>query len=267
MQKRPTLASVVSGPSRAPNVFLLHGFLGSGRDWTPLIRGLGDAFRCHALDLPGHGASVGLPASAFAFEAATRAVVERLVASAAPSSLVGYSMGGRVALAAAVRAPERVRSLVIVSASPGLESGAAQEARTRDDDRLADRLMAEGTRRFLETWYEQQLFDSLVARPALRRLLIDRRSAGDAAELAQALRGLSVGRQTPLWKELPRLRCPVLFVAGERDGRYSALLARAAGLCPQGRLLIVPGAGHMPHLEHPAFTHAQVGAFLRQHAR
>ncbi|HMP74849.1 MAG TPA: alpha/beta fold hydrolase [Kiritimatiellia bacterium] len=243
-------------PGQRP-VLCLHGFLGDSADWEPLSNALGPAYRVAAPALPGHGAP---PVASFTDAVAS--VVDAIRASPEPPQLVGYSMGGRIALAAALQPGVRLASLVILSASPGMECAMERAERARGDDRTADLLERRGLPRFVRDWYAQPLFASLARRPALLHALQSRRAQGRAADRASALRALSVGRQPSLWPCLGSLRHRTLFIAGELDAAYRDALARASGLCPRARLLIVPDSGHMPHLEHPAFVHAHLRHFF-----
>lgn len=258
MTRLPQVTVTEAGQGPGPAAVLLHGFLGSREDWSALVPLL--RRRCRVVELPGHG--VGAEPGRITFAETVSAVARVLARERGPVDLVGYSMGGRVAMAAALAARGNVRKLVVVSATPGIESGQGQLDRARSDDALADRLENGGLRRFLDDWYAQPLFRSLQRRPALLRALLSRRLQGHAAALAGALRGLTVGRQPSLWHRLTELQMPVLYIAGAEDARYAEILGRAAGLSPRGRLLIVAGAGHMPHLEQPDFFAAQVTAFL-----
>mgnify|MGYP001499197535 CR=1 FL=1 len=256
---RPLQVTISGGGAGTP-VVMVHGFLGSGDDWSELTGALAGTRRCLRVELPGHGSAAAT--SGVTFDGAVASLQRVIESQPGAVDLIGYSMGGRIALGAALANPGRIRRLVIISATPGLESGGEQAARARADDALAEQMEQGGLARFLTTWYDQPLFASLRTRAALRRELQQRRGRGNAAALAAALRGLTVGRQPSLWPRLAALPMPVLMVAGQLDGKYAALLGRAAGLCPRGRLLMVPGAGHMPHLEHPDFLTAQVRAFL-----
>jgi 2-succinyl-6-hydroxy-2,4-cyclohexadiene-1-carboxylate synthase len=259
------LRVISNGDGPGVPLVLVHGFLGSPDDWTEPARRWSAGRPCLRIELPGHGEN--RPEGRLDFAAAVAAVGAVIAQPGRPVDVIGYSMGGRLALGATLRDAGRVRRLVLISASPGLTTGCEQEARARADDRLAAQLEAGGLPRFVRDWYELPLFESLRARPALLRALEQRRGAGDASALAAALRGLTVGRQPSYWEKLPGLPVPVLWVAGERDPKYRDLLSRAAGLCPHGRLLIVPNAGHMPHLEHPDFCGTQVMEFLAGQTR
>lgn len=237
-------------------VLCIHGFLGAPDDWKPMAIKIGTPFRIHAWALPGHGSEAVKD-----FDGAVRALRAVLRSFRLPPHLVGYSMGGRVALAAALQPGCGLASLTILSAQPGLDNARERERRAAADDRLADRLEHAGLSRFLEEWYGLPLFNSLRARPALRRDLLARRARGRAPALAGALRALTVGRQPSLWADLPRISVPTLFVAGALDGAYRAILRRAACAVPDSHYLVVPDAGHMPHLEHPDF----LGHHIRSH--
>lgn len=252
---KPLVLSTGSRP-----VVCLHGFLGEPEDWRPLAELLGPEFGVVACPLPGHGAPL-----VHHFEEGASRVVEFLRARP-PAHLVGYSMGGRLALAAALRLVRdnscAIRSLTIISSTPGLEVETDRIARAHADDRLAERMEQQGMERFVREWYAQPLFASLAERPALLRALVIRRARGTAAGCAAALRALTVGRQESLWKHLPELKRPALWIAGDADEKYRAIAAGAFRLCPHARLLTVPRSGHVPHLERPEFVAEHVRRFL-----
>ena len=247
----------------APRVVCLHGFMGDGADWMPLVARLEKSFRVECVDLPGHGKSLNLAADAYTWTGALRGLA-RLTRSA--EALVGYSMGGLLALALAVTggAPA-LQALTVISASPGLEEESAREQRRQIDEARAAELEKSGLPLFVERWYQQPLFASLHQQPDLLQRLAAKRSGGSAPELARALRGLSVSQQRPLWNELPGLAVPTLYVAGEADAVYGDLSRRAADLSPLGQSLMVPNSGHLPHLEQAGIVGDAVADFLQQH--
>ncbi len=238
-------------------VVCAHGFLGEPEDWRLFAHALGPDYGVSAWALPGHGAPM-----VECFVEAVRALERAVRAQPGPPHLVGYSMGGRVALAVALAASVPLASLTIISASPGLKTGLERTTRAREDDRLADDLERRGLELFVRSWYSQPIFASLESRPALLRDLLFRRASGDAADRAEALRVLSVGRQPSLWNDLPTLNTRSLFITGVKDAKYCEILARMAGLCPRARVLRVADAGHLPHLERPEFVCASVREFF-----
>ena len=227
----------------------LHGFLGTGDDWAQVCAALGWGLeRCFCPDLPGHGGEpLWEPVS---YEGWTRWLAAKLDERGWQQvALVGYSLGGRLALAFAARWPQRVARLVLVSAHPGLEDRAARAQRARQDDRRAARIRRQGLPAFLEAWYRLPLFD-LETRPALRQALIARRSRQQAEAMARVIAAMSPGRQPPLWDALAQLPLPVGYVAGERDAKYTAVAARVARW-PHVTAYIIPQATHMVHLDAP----------------
>lgn len=133
----------------AEPLVLLHGFTGSHRSWDAVVPALASIGRCVAVDLPGHGESdFEADAGAYSMESASTALASSLDAlRVGPATLIGYSMGGRLALYFALTRPERVRRLVLESASPGLATEAEREARRRSDEALARFALITASRR------------------------------------------------------------------------------------------------------------------------
>jgi 2-succinyl-6-hydroxy-2,4-cyclohexadiene-1-carboxylate synthase len=250
-----------TGPPDAPPLVLLHGFLGRAQDWRGVAEGLGGRFRCVALDLPGHGRSAGLPAEAYTWGGTLDAVAATLDALGLDRfRLVGYSMGGRLALGFALRHPRRAVRLVVVGASPGLRTEAARAERAALDEQRARALEA-GLGAFLQVWYRMPLFAALEARPALREALVANRLRQDPAELARALRGSSAGRMPDLWPHLDALGAPTLAVAGAKDPKFADLAHRMAAAGAPVVPLVLPDAGHLVPLEQPALLADAVADF------
>jgi len=215
------------------------------------------------LDLPGHGRHAGDAAPwRFTFEAVEAEI--GALAGGEPVDLVGYSMGGRFALAYAARNPEQVRRLVLESASPGLEAEEERAERRTLDEALARLIETEGIGAFVERWEAQELFDSQRALPAEARATHRaRRLLNNPRSLAASLRGLGTGALPSYWGSLPGLRIPVLVLVGALDRKFAAIGARMVELLPDARLVSVAGAGHAVHLERPDAWLGAVVGFLR----
>jgi 2-succinyl-6-hydroxy-2,4-cyclohexadiene-1-carboxylate synthase len=239
------------GDAGAPAVLFLHGFMGSSEDWREVTTALDNRFRCLVVDLPGHGASLGLSPEDYTFEGASRALLRLLdELGVGRPTIVGYSMGGRLALYLVLRHPERCAGLFLESASPGIEDAAERRARCEADEERARRLEDDfGT--FLANWYRQPLFASLARREGLVEAMIEARARNDPAELACSLRGMGTGRGPSLWGELAELRVPALAVAGELDEKFVRVSNRMAGSSPNVRAAVVPMAGHNVRAEAP----------------
>ena len=232
---------------------LLHGFTQTGAAWDGMRDALpADRVVVAAPDLRGHGtAARRRPVDLEAQLADLDAVVSHGV-------LAGYSMGGRVALAYALRRPGRVRRLVLVGASPGLADPGERAARRAADEALALRIETCGVAAFAQEWAALPLFagqpPEVVAAARAQRL------GQDASGLAAALRGLGTGALPSLWDRLGQLRIPVTLVVGERDAKFREIAERMAALLPEARLTLVEGAGHAVHLEAPERLAAELTA-------
>jgi 2-succinyl-6-hydroxy-2,4-cyclohexadiene-1-carboxylate synthase len=230
------------------SVVLLHGFGGTHRAWDGVRAHLHpERYRPVALDLPGHGEAAGCERPiTFA------GCVDHVLASAPERfALCGYSMGGRVALQVALAAPERVRELVLVSATAGIQDAGEREKRQAADRRLADELDAGPFEDFIERWRTQTLFADEPPEVGALAREDQRRNRPNA--LAAALRGIGTGEMEPLWGRLAELQMPVAVLVGERDAKFRALGERMVGLLANARLLVGPGGHNLP-LESPAWV-------------
>jgi 2-succinyl-6-hydroxy-2,4-cyclohexadiene-1-carboxylate synthase len=241
---------------KGPPIVLVHGFTQSGRAWEALGPALARRHTVIALDAPGHGGSASVTAG-------LAEGADLMVAVAGvPAAWLGYSMGGRFALHVALRHPDTVRRLVVVSATGGLDDAAARAARREADEALAVRVETEGVEAFVRWWLTRPLFQTLPPGSAA----IESRLGGTAAGLASSLRLAGTGNQQPLWSQLSQLAMPVLVVAGERDDSYVAQGRRLVEMIgSNAAFAVVPGAGHACHLEQPDAFLEIVGPFLDSH--
>lgn len=234
----------------ASALLLLHGFTQTRQSWRRTIAALDGRYtRTVAPDLPGHGQlterrPVSLPA--------TLAYLAALVD--VPHVLAGYSMGGRIALHAALARPRLVERLVLVGASPGLATDAERAERRIADEALADRIESIGVEAFAQEWAALPLWEGQPER--VRAAANADRLRNSPSGLAAALRGLGTGALPSLWDRLGELAMPVTLVAGERDAKFRAVAERMAERLPRSEVVLVPGAGHAPQLERPELVAA-----------
>ena len=260
-------------------LLLLHGFTATGRSWDP-VRRLLDAQRYPEVVAPDLRAGPeeseptklkgSDPSPEMGMSAAAKSKSPRLKGSdpllaaalkgsdpslagalrgSDPLVVCGYSMGGRIALLLALVVPERVRKLVLVSTTAGIEDAAQRAARREADERLAQAIERDGVGAFAERWGAQALF---AGQPeAVRVAAHADRLRHDAGELAATLRALGTGAIEPVWDRLHELTMPATVLVGERDAKFRALGERLAAGLPQGELVVVEGAGHALHLETP----------------
>jgi 2-succinyl-6-hydroxy-2,4-cyclohexadiene-1-carboxylate synthase len=251
-------------PGGAP-LLALHGFTGCASTWRFLADTLGESYRLLAVDVQGHGASDSPhDPRLYTMERTVQALEEVLdLLDVGRVHWLGYSMGGRIALSAAIALPSRTASLTLESASPGLAGPQERAARVRDDMRLADWLLEVGMESFVDYWQALPLWASQARLdPEVRARLRAQRLDNHPLGLANSLRGVGAGAQPPLHDRLGEITAPALFIAGEDDARYVATAREMHRAVAGSRLHIIKEAGHAAHLEQPAAFVKQVAAFL-----
>ena len=227
-----------------PCLVWLHGFLGNHREWQALGENFADWPQL-LVDLPGHGESADVMAGDFA-------QVDKLLRNTLLSYnilnywLVGYSLGGRVAMYHACQGENGgMCGLIVEGAHPGLADENARYERKNSDHLWAQRLSTEPLTAVLSDWYQQPVFESL--NDEQRRALIITRSQNNAASLAAMLEATSLGNQPDLQAALKKLPLPFYYLCGERDEKFRAV-AQSLGLSPH----LITAAGHNAHRENPA---------------
>jgi len=245
-----------SGPRHAPTVVLLHGFLGCNEDWQVIREALDERLHIVAVDLPGHGRTraARFPDD-YSIDGACRLLDGLFDRLALPQFvLAGYSMGGRIALAFALRSRSRLRGLLLESASPGIAGAAERQQRLIDDEQRAQILEHDGLAAFVRAWESQPLFASQhSAPPAALATQRELRLRGDAHELAASLRAAGTGGQPWLGDHLASLALPLLLITGSLDTRFCAIARQMLAALPDARCITAEGAGHNVHLEQPQF--------------
>jgi 2-succinyl-6-hydroxy-2,4-cyclohexadiene-1-carboxylate synthase len=246
---------------------LLHGFTGSGAQWVPLAGAMAGERRCIMVDLLGHGES-DAPENPERYGMARclsdlEAILDHLRIER--TDLLGYSMGGRIALAFALARPDRIRTLILEGASPGITDAGERAARVAHDARWADLLERDGIEAFADAWMRQPLFASQTCvGPAKLAEERRRRCANKPVGLANSLRGIGTGAQQSFWERLPELAVSTLLIVGEEDEKFRNIAADMATRIPRVGMRIIPEAGHATHLEHPAAFEGAVREFLRR---
>jgi 2-succinyl-6-hydroxy-2,4-cyclohexadiene-1-carboxylate synthase len=245
-----SLSYFVAGTGRP--VTLLHGFTQSGRSWREVIAKMPEGWKWIVPDLRGHGETQIWKGSSCSMDACTEDMVKLWDAlEVEKSHLVGYSMGGRLALHIAAHRPERVLSVLTIGAHAGLDED-ARKGRRQGDEALASRIERDGLEAFVEYWGSLPLFAGLERRgPNYVAEVRAERMRNHVAGLACSLRGMGAGSMQPLWDGLAGVTFPSTFVAGQLDHGYVASARRLAATVPNGRVEIVSRAGHAVHQERP----------------
>ena len=226
-------------------MLLAHGFTQTAQSWSLVqqllrARGFDDS---KAIDLPGHGSAGDVRADLWGS-------ADHLVAAGGRTTYIGYSMGGRVSLHAALAHPDVVERLVLIGATAGIDNVDARAQRRTDDELLADRIETIGVEAFIDEWLQNPLFAGLTPNQALR----EDRLHNTADGLASSLRLAGTGTQAPLWDRLIEISCPVLLLVGQQDQKFRAIAERMATALPNAELLAIDDAGHSVHLEQPERT-------------
>lgn len=249
-----TLHSVAEcGQSGYPWLVFLHGFSGDCREW----RTVGEAFSAYPrlyLDLPGHGGSANIEVSDFAD-------VCQLLKNTLNSYnilkywLVGYSLGGRVAMAYVSQPRKGLCGLVVEGGHPGLQDDNQRLLRQQSDAAWAERLRCEPLPQVFADWYQQPVFASLDE--SRRAALIALRSQNNGAALAAMLQATSLAKQPDLRGLLQMRDFPFHYLCGERDGKFRAIARQLAATTH-----IINHAGHNAHRENPDAVAACLAQFL-----
>lgn len=230
----------------------IHGFTGQGADFDALRAALPTGSTLTAPDLPGHGTRRHLRDLAAYSLPAHLAIISQ-AASAPKITLVGYSMGGRLALHWALANPERISRLILIGASPGLATPEERDERRVGDATLADFIRTRGLEAFFKYWHNQTFFQPLLRLPKDRLdPILARRAQNDPEGLALSLENIGTGTLPSLWHRLKELRCPVDLVTGEHDVKFTRLALEMGAHLPKARHSVIEDAGHAVHLEKPA---------------
>ena len=236
-------------------IVLLHGFTGSTKTWHRVIAKLPTNIRCIAIDLIGHGQTAApLTEKQYSMTFQIELLNELFrTLKLKDFVLLGYSMGGRVALSYAVRFPFQLTHLILESASPGLVEEQQRKMRKMADEQLAEKIVANGVESFVNKWEDIPLFASQKLLPAevqqeIRRERVQQREIG----LANSLRGMGTGVMPPLWgKPLATLPIPVTLITGALDEKFVQLNDEMQKQIVKANHIIIPAVGHAIHVENP----------------
>ncbi len=244
------------GPGGKGGILALHGFSGDGTDFAPLAAaGAASGMTWLAPDLPGHGTCrVDDAERGYTFEAVDALIAEALARlPPGPRRLLGYSMGGRLALHFAIHHPGAVDRLYLIGASPGIETARHREERHANDLLLAERIERNGIAWFAPHWEGRPIIQTQDnIRASWLEPMKARRRRLDPAELAHSLRGLGTGAMPSLWCHLPALSVPTTLFVGEHDTKFLGIAREMRRRCPALTLAVIPGTGHCAHLENPS---------------
>jgi len=249
-------------------IVALHGFTGGGGDFAPLREALPE-YSWVTPTLPGHSPNPAIAgvASDDCSVAASLRYLNSIIPeqSAEPIVLLGYSLGARLALRYALSHPTRISALVLIAASPGIGDAGERQARQKEDNALAQKILDDGVPAFLVEWQRRPIIATQAHLPAAWRSAMQQQRHHLRAEgLAASLRQFGQGAVLPIWDKLAELSLPVLLCAGMEDEKYVEFAQAMHARILQSKILLIPEAGHLAHLENlPAFV-AGLREFLQQ---
>ena len=232
---------------QGPDLVLLHGWGLHGGIWEGIAPQLSKRFTLHRVDLPGHGRSANLH-GAYTLQTVAEAVLAVVPEHA---NWLGWSLGGRVAMQAALLAPQRIHRLIAVASSPrflATEGWPGVEPRVLQG--FADGLQQDYRKTLLQ-FLAIQALGSERAKQEIR-LLREGLFAHGEPVLAALHGALGILQTADLRSQLQDIKIPTLFLAGARDGLMPVAAAeQAVAQMEQAQLTVIPGAGHAPFISHP----------------
>ncbi|KAL8518400.1 hypothetical protein ACS0TY_009692 [Phlomoides rotata] len=259
-------------------VVFLHGFLGTGEDWIPIMNAISSSTRCIAVDLPGHGGSRlqyhGKNSSErpnLSIDVVTDILCKVLDGlSPGKVTLVGYSMGARIALYTALKCSDKVERAVIISGSPGLIDNDARTMRKAKDEFRASTLVSNGLDFFIDAWYSEELWTSLRIHPHFKQIANSRLQHDDLHTLGKVLSDLSIGKQPSLWEDMKHCKVALQLIVGENDAKFKAIASEMHSKIAHENensvsppILEIPGAGHAVHIENPLAVITAIRQFIK----
>lgn len=233
-----------------PHLIFLHGLLGDSTEWSA-IRAALPHFSCIALDLPCHGSAKEICAEDFnqvcdyLWKKIHQAIAH------APYYLIGYSLGGRIALHYGLHwcknnleQARQLQGLILEGANLGLNQAQEKQIRWQQDCHWAKRFSQEKIELVLQDWYHQPVFAQLSAQQRLS--LIHQRAHNSGQHIAQMLKATSLAKQLDFRNDIKKSDLAIHYFCGEEDQKFSAMAARA-----NLTVNLIPNAGHNAHWENP----------------
>ncbi|MED3561623.1 2-succinyl-6-hydroxy-2,4-cyclohexadiene-1-carboxylate synthase [Bacillus xiapuensis] len=233
-------------------LLLLHGFTGDSSTWTPFCSVWGGHSKLIIPDIIGHGKTeISQDLNRYKMESAARdlnLLFDRLGINQV--DVLGYSMGGRLALSFAILYPEKVRKLILESASPGLETEEERKNRCMNDLKLANRIKEHGIESFVDYWEKIPLFSTMEQIPdKTKKVIRQQRLTNSPVGLENSLIGMGTGAQPSWWGNLQLLNCNVLILSGEKDLKFCGIAEKMNQKLKMASWVVVENRGHAIHVE------------------
>ena len=251
---------IFSGNPHKPLIIFLHGFMGNTNEFDEITSIISEDFYCLKIDLPGHGKTqifgsdeyYQMPNAAKAFMKLLDELLEKLNLN--QCFLIGYSMGGRLALYLALNFPQYFTKVILESASPGLATEPERLGRMKRDAQIARKLSRtinpEDFTLFLTNWYSQEIFGDIKTHTQFSEL-IKQRLQNDPKQLVKSLKMMGTGVQPSLWSKLETNNVPLLLLVGELDPKFVEINTKIQQKAKYSQLEIVRDTAHNIHFAKP----------------
>ena len=246
-------------------LLLLHGFTGDSTTWKPFFSQWSQTRKIILVDIIGHGKSAS-PTDVQRYDIVSVAndmkqILEQLEIEKA--DVLGYSMGGRLALSFALLFPEYVNKLLLESSSPGLETDEERESRKIQDEKLGNLIEANGIERFVDYWENIPLFSTQKNLPLHKQLEIrQQRLQNSVTGLKNSLVGMGTGSQPSWWDKLQELEAETLLLTGELDQKFCLISEKMVKRMKRAEWKNIKSCGHAIHVEQPEKFGTMVSEFL-----
>ena len=217
------------GNENSDTLVFLHGFLGCHLDFDPYVKKLKDSYRCISYDLPGHGLSSFAHAKEF------------LNALPRDSHLIGYSMGGRIALELYLSEPNNFRSLTLFSTNPGIETDIL--SRVQFEMLWQEKFRSDPLEKSIREWYDLDLFKGFSIPPY--------RYKQSPENIAKAMEEYSIVKRGSFWDDISQLTKRTLWIFGSEDKKYQLIAKRLKSCNPYHIQKHIEGCNHVTHMVEP----------------
>jgi 2-succinyl-6-hydroxy-2,4-cyclohexadiene-1-carboxylate synthase len=233
-------------------VLFLHGLTGCAEDWFPVFEQMPDKYNYLALDIIGHGKSDSPVDPAKYNVEALISQIKYIKDHLTPNKifLLGYSMGGRLALNYAISYPDDIKGLILESTSAGIKNDEERQKRYEDDSKLIEFIETHTLEEFIDMWNDQELFNTQrrFSNDKLKKMK-KKKSSGSKLGYANTLKGFSTGIMPPVHDKLKKIPVKILLITGDLDSKFTGINARLAKRFFKAKHKIVRNSGHNTHLE------------------
>ncbi len=245
-------------------LLLIHGFTGSNKSFDIVSKYMQQYFKVVRIDLVGHGKSMTYNESDYSFENSINSIISIInKLKFRKVNILGYSLGGRIAMHIASNFQKKINNLILCSASYGLENPEEKKKRINSDQKLISLLEEKGIKDFVNYWESISLWESENKLPLEKRTKHKKiRLENNPLGLAMNLKNQGQGKQNNLLPELQKIDTKTLILYGSNDEKYKRISKKLSNSIRKSKTIMVPESGHNIILENPIFVSREVKDFI-----